>query len=75
MYTPVQYLKDDMNMFLNSDGLYLCDGQTEISHWGYADIYRWGGSGRRFSAQMWDAEAQARTKAQKKRRGRSKHGV
>ena len=52
-------LKDDMNMFLNSDGLYLCDGQTEISHWGYADIYRWGGSGRRFSAQMWDAEAQA----------------
>ena len=52
-------LTDQMLMLLNSDGLYLCDGQTVLQHWGYADIYRWGGSNRKFSSQMYDKELEA----------------
>ena len=52
-------LKENMSMYLSSDGLSLCDGETLLGHWGYADIYRWGGSNRRFSAQMWDKETQS----------------
>ena len=52
-------LKDQMSMLLNSDGMYLCDGQTLLQHWGYADIYRWGGSNRKFSSQMYDKELES----------------
>lgn len=59
----VKGLPDVMYCAFNSDGMhFLADSLGKkyeiIQEFGYADIYRWGGSHTRFSLIIWDAEIQ-----------------
>lgn len=44
---------------LNSEGLHFLNEEREtLASYGYADIYRWGGSSTQFSIIIWNAETQ-----------------
>lgn len=44
---------------LNSEGLHFLNEQMEtLSSYGYADIYRWGGSSTQFSIIIWNPDSQ-----------------
>lgn len=48
---------DDLIIALNSEGLHFLNEEREtLSSYGYADIYRWGGSSSQFSIIIWNAE-------------------
>ena len=56
-------LPDIMYCTFNSDGMHFLSDSLGKRHeillsFGYADIYRWGGSHTRFSLIIWDAEVQ-----------------
>ena len=44
----------------NSDGLHFVavEGREILRSFGYADIYRWGGSSRQFSLVIWDQDTE-----------------
>jgi hypothetical protein len=52
------HLPDDMMVAFNSEGLHLCepDEREILNSFGYADIYRWGGSSTQFSLVIWIEE-------------------
>lgn len=46
---------------LNSEGLHFLNEANEtLSTYGYADIYRWGGSSTQFSIIIWNPDTQVR---------------
>ena len=50
---------DECIIALNSEGLHFLNEDREtLSSFGYADIYRWGGSSTSFSIIIWNAETQ-----------------
>jgi hypothetical protein len=52
-------LPTSMIAAFNSDGLHFCDENRRIlMSYGYADIYRWGGSSVQFSLIIWNADTQ-----------------
>jgi hypothetical protein len=56
---PVASLPANMIAAFNSDGLHFLDENRKIlMSFGYADIYRWGGSSVQFSLIIWNADTQ-----------------
>ena len=54
---PVESLPDDVICAFNSDGLTFLDTDHKpLMSYGYADIYRWGGSSSQFSLIIWAAD-------------------
>ena len=50
---------DECIIALNSEGLHFLNEEREtLASFGYADIYRWGGSSTQFSIIIWNAESQ-----------------
>jgi hypothetical protein len=50
---------DRLIIAFNSEGLHFLNEEREfLSSYGYADIYRWGGSSTQFSIIIWNAETQ-----------------
>jgi len=50
---------DEVVIALNSEGLHFLNGEKEtLATFGYADIYRWGGSSTMFSIIIWNPETQ-----------------
>ena len=57
--TPQSSLPQKMIAAFNSDGLHFLDDNRRIlMSYGYADIYRWGGSSVQFSLIIWNADTQ-----------------
>ena len=55
----VKELPELMVAAFNSEGMHFLTEEKETIHsFGYADIYRWGGSSTRFSLIIWDADTQ-----------------
>jgi len=55
----ISTLPTSMIAAFNSDGLHFCDENRRIlMSYGYADIYRWGGSSVQFSLIIWNADTQ-----------------
>lgn len=56
---PFPHTHAQIAMF-NSDGLHFVavDGREILRSFGYADIYRWGGSSRQFSLVIWDQDTE-----------------
>eukprot|EP00968_Pinguiococcus_pyrenoidosus_P014517 scaffold1311_cov256-Pinguiococcus_pyrenoidosus.AAC.38 len=52
----------DLVIGFNADGMHILDageGRAALATFGYADIYRWGGSSSQFSLIIWDAEVES----------------
>ena len=50
-----------MTLALNSSGMYFLETSTleMIRQFGFADIYKWGGSSTKFSLIMWDEDSES----------------
>jgi hypothetical protein len=57
----MDHFPDDLIITLNSDGLSILTSVNEapLITYGYADVYRWGGSSTQFSIIVWNAELEA----------------
>merc|ERR1711865_593394 len=55
----VDHLPKDTIVAFNSDGMHFLSLKRDVlDSFGYADIYRWGGSSSQFSLIIWNAETQ-----------------
>ena len=59
LYSPI-LLPSKVVAVFHCDGLYLLDGgYKKIKSYGYADLYRWGGSTSQFTLTIWNQDTQS----------------
>lgn len=59
LYSPI-LLPNRVVAVFHCDGLYLLDSAyNKIKAYGYADLYRWGGSTTQFTLTIWNQETQS----------------
>ena len=57
----MDHFPDDLIIALNSEGLSILESQADapLITYGFADVYRWGGSSTQFSIIVWNPELEA----------------